>query len=406
MTRFSYTAEKADGEVYTRTIDAADRFELYKTIRHEGGHLLTIHEDTSTRIWTFGYWNARVTTVTTQSKILFIRNLGSMLSAGLPLSRALSVIQRQTKNPRLSLTINAIADDIRGGNTLHEAFGKFPHVFPKLLVAMVRAGEEGGDLSSALKLTSEQMERMHTLKKKVRGAMLYPCIILVAIFVIATLMMMFVVPTLAETFKEAHAALPLSTQIIVGISDALAAHTILVLGSIVLFVVLIIVALRTAAGKHFSNYVFLHIPLISGMVREVNAARTARTLSSLVSSGVDVLTALEITRDVVQNVYFKVVIDEARESVRQGQPLSVTFVKHEKLYPAFVGEMMAVGEETGETAEMMKHLAEFYEDEVDRKTKDLSTIIEPFLMMFIGVAVGFFAISMITPIYSLSQNIN
>ena len=142
------------------------------------------------------------------------------------------------------------------------------------------------------------------------------------------------------------------------------------------------------------------------MVREVNAARTARSLASLVISGVDVLTALAITREVVQNVYFQEVLTAAAERVGQGETLSTTFIRYENLYPPLVGEMMAVGEETGQTADMLKNLAVFYEDEVDRKTKDMSTIIEPFLMLFIGAAVGFFALSIITPIYQVTQSIN
>lgn len=149
----------------------------------------------------------------------------------------------------------------------------------------------------------------------------------------------------------------------------------------------------------------MRLPLVGALVREVNAARTSRTLASLLSSGVSVLTALDITGEVLQNTYFKDVIREAAKSVERGEPLSASFARREDLYPAFVGEMMAVGEETGQTTEMLKRMAVFYEDEVDRKTKDMSTVIEPFLMVFIGAGVGFFAVSMITPIYSLSQNI-
>ena len=145
--------------------------------------------------------------------------------------------------------------------------------------------------------------------------------------------------------------------------------------------------------------------LISGLVKEINAARTARTMSSLLSAGVDVLTSLEITAQVVQNSYYQEVILEAQKNVGAGQPLSQSFMRREDLYPSFVGEMMSVGEETGQTPDMLKRLAAYYETEVDDKTKDMSTIIEPFLMLFIGGGVGFFAVAMITPIYSLSQNI-
>jgi type IV pilus assembly protein PilC len=405
MTRFVYTAEKNDGEVYKGIAEAADRFELYNIVRREGGKIISVNEDSSKNVWSVKYWNAKLATIKEYDKILMARNLGAMLSAGLSLARALSVLERQTKNPRLGNAISEIASSVRRGETLNASLAKFPRVFSSLFVAMVRAGEEGGDLASALSVTSNQMERMYDLKKKIKGAMIYPCIILVAIVGIGIVMMIEVVPTLAQTFKEMNADLPQSTQVVIGISDFLVQYTVLALGMIVATVVGVVALLRTKIGRRGSDFFFLHLPAIGGMVREVNAARTARTLASLLSSGVDVLTALDITREVVQNSYFQEVLESAKKGVAQGEPLSESFTRREDLYPPFVGEMMAVGEETGQTSEMLKRLAAFYEDEVDRKTKDMSTIIEPFLMVFIGGAVGFFAVSMISPIYSLSENI-
>ena len=236
--------------------------------------------------------------------------------------------------------------------------------------------------------------------------MIYPSIILIAIVGIGTIMMVTVVPTLAETFAASHATLPMSTQVIIGISNVLKQYTVLVAIGVVAFFILITALLRTAVGKRSADYLTLHLPVVGELVREVNAARTARTLSSLRSSGVDVLASLAITHDVVQNTYFRDVLQSAQQSVRSGQQLSAVFSQHENLYPPFVGEMMAVGEETGTTNDMLKRLAIYYEDQVDRKTKDMSTIIEPFLMLFIGAVVGFFAVSMIAPIYQMTQNIN
>ncbi|KKW30256.1 MAG: Type II secretion system F domain protein [Candidatus Kaiserbacteria bacterium GW2011_GWC2_52_8b] len=374
MARFSYTAEKTGGDVYKGIAEARDRFELYDVVRREGGKLIALSEESHNKKWSLRYWNAKLTTVKEYDKVLFARNLGAMLGAGLSLARALSVLERQTKNP-------------------HVALAKFPNMFSRIFVAMVRSGEEGGDLSGSLGTMADQMERMYQLKKKIRSALIYPAVVIVAIVGIGALMMVNVVPTLAQTFEEMNAELPASTKLIIAISNFLVEYTILSLGLTVALGILVYMALRTSLGR------------IGPMVREVNAARTSRTLASLLSSGVDVLASLEITGDVVQNSYFKEVIEDARRGVAQGEPLSTMFVRREDLYPSFVGEMMAVGEETGETTEMLKRLAIFYEEEVDRKTKDLSTIIEPFLMLFIGSAVGFFAISMITPIYSLSQNI-
>lgn len=405
MTHFSYTAEKNDGEVYKGVAEANDRFELYQIIRREGARVVSVTEDSTSNKFSSAYWNAMFTSIKEMDKILFARNLGAMLGAGLSLARALAVLERQSKNAKLALTVSELASDVRRGDQLHVALAKYPNVFSKLMIAMVRAGEEGGDLASSLAVTSDQMERIHDLKKKIRGAMLYPCIILVAICGIGTLMMIKVVPTLAQTFAEMNATLPKSTLFVIGLSNFLVNHTVGALVIVVTLIVAVYLMVRTKPGHRLADYLFLRVPVIGPMVREVNAARTARTMASLSSSGVDVLTSLEITEEVVQNSYFQDILKEARKAVGEGQPLSATFVKSETLYPAFVGEMMAVGEETGQTAEMLKRLAAYYETEVDRKTKDMSTIIEPFLMLFIGGAVGFFAISMISPIYQLSEHI-
>src|SRR3989344_474127 len=351
--KYSYTAEKSDGEVYKGVAEAVDRFELYGIVRQEGGKIISVEETGGKGWFSISYWNAKLSRITEYEKILFARNLGAMLSAGLALARALAVIERQTKNAKMSAVVSSIVSDVRRGDTLHASLAKFPNVFPKLFVAMVRAGEEGGDLSASLQVISDQMERMYNLKKKIRGALIYPCIILIAIFGIGILMMIEVVPTLAQTFAEMKAKLPASTQIIIGISNFLVHYTVLALGGIVGSGVLIYVVAHTKQGKRVLDLFFLRLPLIGTMVREVNAARTARTIASLLSSGVDVITSLDIVSEVVQNSYFRDVVKDAAIGVGKGESLAVAFVRREDLYPAFVGEMMAVGEETGAVAEML-----------------------------------------------------
>ncbi len=403
MAHFEYRAEKIGGEQYTGVAEAKDRFELYEIVRREGGKIVSVKEQ-ERGFFSMARLNAKFSTIQEYDKILLARNLSAMLNAGLALSRALAVLERQTKNPRLAATIAEIASSVRRGDSLHEALAKFPRIFSRLFVAMVRAGEEGGDLHGALAVVADQMERMYQIKKKIQSAMIYPSIIVVAIIGIGIVMMIKVVPTLAQTFAEVHAALPTSTQIVIAISNFLVRYTVLAIGGMFLFIGLVYSALRTDTGRRMSQFVSLHIPVIGQLIREINAARTARTLASLLSSGVDVLASLEITSEVVQNHYFQVVIQDAARGVKAGETLSSAFAKRADLYPPFVAEMMAVGEETGASADMLKRLAVFYEDEVDRKTKDMSTIVEPFLMIFIGASVGFFATAMITPIYQLSQN--
>jgi type IV pilus assembly protein PilC len=218
---------------------------------------------------------------------------------------------------------------------------------------------------------------------------------------IGVIMLIYVVPTLVSTFQELGVELPLSTRIIIGISDFLSKNT------ISFFVILLVLAtgivwfFRSPQGKRIFAAVFLRLPIFSDLVKKINSARTTRTLSSLISAGVDVLEALTITKDVIQNEKFKNVLGKAKEDIQKGEPISESFKRASGLYPVLVGEMMAVGEETGKISEMLLRIAVFYEDEVAETTKDMSTIIEPVLMVLIGGAVGFFAISMIKPMYSM-----
>lgn len=331
MAHFVYTAEKNDGEEYKGQAEARDRFELYNIIRREGGRVKSVEEESGTSVWSFAYWSMRMARVKEYEKILFARNLGAMLSAGLSLARALSVMERQTKNVKLARAISEIGSSVRRGDTLHDALAKFPGIFPDLFVAMVRAGEEGGDLPGSLLIVADQTERGYDLKRKIRSAMIYPCIILLAIVGIGTVMLITVVPTLAQTFAEAHAVLPLSTRIVIGISNVLQQDTIFVIAAVLVLIFTVITALKTKIGKRVLDFLLLHLPAIGGIVCEVNAARTARTLSSLLSSGVDMLASLEITYDVVQNSYFREVIKEAQDGVRGGGALSVVFSQHEDL---------------------------------------------------------------------------
>jgi type IV pilus assembly protein PilC len=281
----------------------------------------------------------------------------------------------------------------------------YPKVFPQLLISMVKAGEESGSISQSLATVGQQMEKTSLLQKKIKGAMMYPGIILSVMIIIAVLMMIYVVPTLVDTFKSTGAELPWTTRFVINISDLFRYHSVLVLSIIILLVVAFVFCSKQEKGKRILDALWLKIPIVGGLVREINAARTARTLSSLLSSGVDMLLAIQITESVVQNSYFKDVIARAMKVVQNGEAISGVFLENQKLFPSFIGEMMSVGEETGKLAPMLMDVAIYYENEVDQRTKDMSTIIEPFMMVMIGAAVGFFAVAMISPMYSVLNNI-
>jgi type IV pilus assembly protein PilC len=401
--RFNYKARKPTGVIVEESIEANDKYALYKTLKTLGYEVITVEE-----VSKIDFKNIKLPSLSRVSaveKINFSRNLGSMIEAGLSVSRALGVIERQSKNIYFKKIVTTIVNDVAGGKALHESLAGFPKVFSPLLISMVKAGESSGNLAESLKLVGEQMERIHSLNKKVMGALMYPGIILGVMVVIAILMLTYIVPTLTATFIELKVELPWSTQLIVTVSDLLREHGLLVLLAVLIIGACITMARRRPAGKKIIDLIVLNVPLISPLVKEVNAARTTRTLSSLLNAGVDLVEAIKITEEVVQNSFYKKVLEKTALVVEKGEPMSAIFTENEKLYPLFVSEMMSVGEETGKTSAMLENVAKYYENDVEQRTKNLSTVIEPILMVFIGSAVGFFALSMLSPTYSLMNNI-
>lgn len=402
MSRFIFKAKRAGGEIYKGERDANDRYELYRIIKQSGEEVLSVEEKGKISLSRFMPTSLPfINSVKTHDKIIFLRNLGSMIKAGLSMSRALSVMQKQDKSPQVKKIISSILEEISKGKTLSDSMSMFKNMFSPLVISMVKSGEESGTLAESLKVVSIQMDKNYTLQKRIRGALMYPGIILSAMIIIAIILLTYIVPTLTKTFNDLNLDLPGSTRFVLWASSLVQNQGLLLfLGFIVIAGGLYIWS-RGLSGKKIIHYLILKIPIIGNLIKEVNTARTARALSSLVNSGVDVLESLRISTDIVQNVHYKKVLEDATASVEKGEPISKVFTENEHLYPLFLGEMISVGEETGKIGEMLMGVAVFYEEDVDQKTKDMSTIIEPFLMIIIAGAVGFFAVAMISPMYSL-----
>jgi len=402
--KFRVTLTKEDGSQEKRAIEAPSRFAVYELIEKEGGHVVSVEEGGAIGLPSWA--NLKLSSgIKFEERIILTKNLAAMLAAGLTLSRTLSVIERQSTNKFLKEVVTDLENEVKKGTAFHEALAKHPKVFSKLFIAMTKAGEESGTLADALKVVARQMDRAYTLEKKVKGAMIYPAIILMAVIIIGVLMMIYVVPTLSATFASLGVDLPAATKAIIDASDFMASHAILTLGGLGLFFVGIYFFFKTKFGAAALLATALRVPVIGDLVRETMSARASRALASLLSSGVEMLTAISIAEEVVGDNRFGKVLGEAGVKVKKGESLSVAFADHPKLYPVFIVDMIAVGEETGKVSEMLGQVAEYYETDVEERTKDLSTIIEPLLMLFIGGVVGVFAISMISPIYSLSDKI-
>jgi type IV pilus assembly protein PilC len=401
--KFSVTIRKEGAPDEIRTIEATSHFAVYDQIQKEGGTVVSIM-DNAKGLTLPSWFSLSIGSGVKRSEIIRLtKNISAMLAAGLPLARTLSVIERQSNNKYLKKIAVGLSESIKRGSSFHEALLKYPKVFPEIFIAMVRSGEESGSLSEALSVVSLQMERSEELVHKIRGAMIYPAVIIFVVVVIGILMLIYVVPTLTNTFTELGVQVPLATRVIVALSSFMVAHILLVFSTIIALVIGSIIFIRSKIGGRIVLAVALRIPVINELVRETYSARAARTLSALLSSGVPVLDALSITKEVVHAKEYADVVGEAEMRVRKGEPLSASFSEHARLYPILMSEMLLVGEETGKVADMLKQVAEFYEEDVAEKTKNLSTIIEPILILFIGVFVGVFAVSMIAPIYSLSS---
>lgn len=343
--------------------------------------------------------------VSLADKIMFSRHLAVMIAAGVPITRALAVLSKQTRNTRFTTAIGKIADDIRGGKRIADSLQGHPSIFDTFYVSMVRAGDAAGNLTDILALLADHLKKEYDLRSRVRGALMYPSVIVVAMGGIGALMMIMVVPKIAQIFEDLDTELPLLTRVVIGTSNFTSAFWPFLLVSLPVFFYIAKKASSTKRGRRLFSWCFLRAPVLKSLTRKINSARFARTLSSLAQGGVPILESIEITRDTLTNVYYQESLDKIYKSVRGGTSLYEAIAQFENIYPGLIVEMVQVGEETGALGDLLRRIAEFYEEEVNNTTKNLSSIIEPILMLVIGFVVGIFAVSMIQPMYSLMGNI-
>ena len=402
MPRYKYTAKSIKGEKKSGILEAESKHELARILRKQGYVLVSANFKAKISLKdklavSLPFFNA----VSLVEKLMFTRNLRVMVSAGISLPRALRVLANQAKSKKFRNVLLKVEKEIVKGNSFSDALSKYPAVFPELFYSMVKVGEESGTLEQVLEVLTQQMEREYELKSKIKGAMVYPAVIVTAMVGIGVLMLILVVPKLAQTFADLEIELPLTTQLVIGAGSFLAKFWYVLLIIILLSVILSKIALKTKTGKLIRDSLVLKIPVIASIIKKTNSAYTVRTLSSLISAGVPIVRSLEIVSGTLGNIYYKRAILEAANQVRKGAKLADVLKGYKDIYPILIIQMIEIGEETGETSTILKKLAEFFEEEVARATKNLSALIEPVLMLIVGAAVGFFAISMIQPMYSM-----
>jgi type IV pilus assembly protein PilC len=403
MAQFQYTALKEQKKV-TGNIEAASKEQAMASLRKQGLHPLVIKS-------AGGFNPLRKLLGGKKVKLkdlaVFTRQLSTMISAGVPLNRSLATLQSQTNSKYFQKVIISIGKDVESGKQLADSFGKYPNIFSDVYVNMVRAGEAGGILDEILKRIATQVEQDASMRKKVKSAMMYPIVIL-SITVIAFFgIMIFVIPKISKILQDLggpDAKLPIYTQIMLNISGFLQKYAVPLI--IITFIAVFFIRryIKTPKGKYKFHHLLLRIPIIKTVILKIAIARFARTFASLMSAGVGVLDALEVTGGAIGNKVIEKELKDAAKEVKNGKQLSQP-LGASKYFPPIVSQMLAVGEETGQIDTILVKVADFYEEEVETTIDGLSSIIEPLMIVLLGSIVGVIAASVMGPISSLSKNI-
>jgi len=347
----------------------------------------------------------RFSWVPLSEKLFFVQHLGVMLKAGISLSVALKTLARQTANKKFSYIINDISSNVEKGVSLTESLKPHEKIFGQLFINMVESGEISGKLENVLQQLYIQFKKQHELMSKVKGALSYPIVIIVAMLGIGTFMMLVVMPKIINMFKEFNAELPLATRILIKVNELITEHGLLFLIGLIVIILIFIQLLRTEKGKFLFQGLILKLPIFSSIVKKINLARFSRTISSLLKTDIMIIKSFQITAKVLGNLHYRQALIEMSNKIKKGGTINEVISNYPKLFPPVVTTMVAVGEETGELDSILEELAQFYEGEVDQIMNNLPSIIEPILILTLGVVVGGMAIAIIMPMYTLTTAI-
>lgn len=400
--KFSYTATNKEGKTVQGMAEAVDRSSLVIILHKQGLRPLVVKMEGSR-----GSKRQHGKKVRIKELVVFTRQLSTMISAGVPLIRSLSTMQTQTESKYFKEVVGNVTKDIEGGMSLGDSFSKYPNVFSEVYINMVKAGESGGILDDILKRLAAQVEQEASMRKKIKGAMMYPVVILCITFVAFFGIMIFMMPKIAKILNDLggpNAKLPVYTRALLAISAFMQHNAVFILVGFGLTVYGIRWYIRTPKGKYKFHGLLLRTPIIKGIITKIAIARFSRTFASLMSAGVDILDALDVTGGAVGNKVIEAELKEAAKAVKNGKQLSEP-LSNSPHFPPIVSQMLAIGEETGQIDTILIKVADFYEEEVATLIDGLIALIEPLMIVVLGSLVGVIAASVMGPIASLSKNI-
>lgn len=400
MAIFKYTAKDYGGAARSGTVDARTKELALNLLKTQGLYVVSLEEKKENLLEEILNFRG----VPTGDVVSFTRQFSTMISAGLPVARAMEVLANQTQNSVFRKILLDVLRSIEGGSALSSAMGRYPSVFPETYQALVRAGESSGKLDDILKRLATTMESDRELTSKFKAAMVYPIIILFAMLGVFVILMIFVIPKLADMYKSMNVPLPAVTQAMIDVSDFMVKNKLILAILAVAGGLLLRYALKTPQGKYIITEISFRIPVFGAINRQKDLAQFTRTLALLMNAAIPIVEALSIVSAVVSSNAFRKAASESAKMVEKGTALSQCF-KGNNVFPPVVGQMASVGEETGKMDEVLDRLANYYDGEIDHMIKGLTSALEPIILVMLGTMVGFLIVSIITPIYKITSSI-
>jgi type IV pilus assembly protein PilC len=396
---YTYTARKDRSGSFSGEVTGDSKAAVVAELRRKGLTILSLEEKRS--LPNLGELFEGSMRIKVRDKAVFARQFATMINSGLAVLRALYVLEEQTSNPRFKKIIKAVQEDVEAGMPLSDAMAKHPAAFDRLYVSMVRAGEAGGALDQTLIRLATQLEKDDSLRRAVKSAMTYPIVIAAFAIMVMMGMLLFIIPIFAAMYKDLGGELPSLTRIMMGTSNVLKGYWFIVFPALALMVWALVRLKNTEQGRRSWDRIKLKLPMKVGpVIQKIAVARFSRTLATLVSSGVPILQAIEITGKTSGNSVIEDSMVDVKESVRSGESIARPLARA-SVFPPMVTQMISIGEETGALDAMLNKIADFYEDEVDAAVKSLTSIIEPIMMLFVGGLVGLIVISMYLPMFNM-----
>ena len=400
--KFSYQARSKKGKIEKGTIEASSKEAAAALLQKYNIFVVSLKEIKTPLSSLTSFFKKKVSK---KDLAIFSRQLAVMLDSRVPVIQSLLSLASQTTKTDFREKINRVSELVEEGNALSEAFSAFPEVFDVFYVNLIKSGEASGKISESLYFLSNHLERQYDIGAKIKGAMVYPAVVLSAMMVVIIIVMTVVMPKLMEILKEVGGEVPLATKLLIGFYNFLTHYGWLILIAFAGLIIFLIYYLRTKKGKRVYDKTVLKIPFLGGFLEKTFLARFAENLSTLITAGLPITTALKITKNTIGNFVYKKIISETEKEVSQGEKISYVLVRYPERIPSFVIQMVKVGEETGKLDKTLMEIVNFYQKEIDRTVDTFMTLIEPILIVFLGIGVAIIAVSVISPMYGTLSNI-